>query len=254
MEPLRKPLQGVTNIIRFNWHFYVLAFIALAGILFYAPFLNPAYIPYVEIFTALATLSIILSLAVSWYVYDGSALYSLRWMDSIKIQEGTTIVNINAGFDETSALVQHKFPNATIIVFDFYDAAKHTEVSIKRARKAYPAFPGTTAITTTKIPLADASADRILLTLAAHEIRADEERTVFFKELQRILKPGGQVLVTEHLRDLPNFLAYNIGSFHFFSKATWLHTFTASGFNVLQEQKHTPFITTFILEKYAATS
>ena len=25
MENLRKPFQGILNIVRFNWHFYVLA-------------------------------------------------------------------------------------------------------------------------------------------------------------------------------------------------------------------------------------
>ncbi len=37
----------------------------------------------------------------------------------------------------------------------------------------------------------------------------------FFNELNRVLKPNGQIVVTEHLRDLNNFLAYNIGFFHF---------------------------------------
>ncbi len=253
MEPLRKPLQGVKNIIRFNWHFYVLAFGVLVGLFFYAPMLGATCIPYLEIGIAVASFSILVSLLVSWYVYDGSGLYNLRWLGAADIPAAATIININAGFDETSTLVQHKFPGANLIVFDFYDAAKHTEVSIKRARKAYPPFPGTIAVTTARIPVANASANVVLLTLAAHEIRNEQERILCFKELYRILKPGGVIVVTEHLRDIPNFIAYNIGCFHFFSKATWLRTFTGAGFRVSSEQKHTPFITTFILEKYAVT-
>ena len=60
-----------------------------------------------------------MSLLVSWYVYDLSNLYKLSWLfpnnDNIKI------VNIHAGFDETSVLLSAKFPNAELIVFDFYD-------------------------------------------------------------------------------------------------------------------------------------
>ena len=52
-----------------------------------------------------------------------------------EVQHTANITNINAGFDETSYILDDKFPNATIKAFDFYDAEKHTEASIKRARK-----------------------------------------------------------------------------------------------------------------------
>ena len=29
MDTVRKPFQGVWNIVRFNWHFYLFAFLAL---------------------------------------------------------------------------------------------------------------------------------------------------------------------------------------------------------------------------------
>ena len=135
------------------------------------------------------------------------------------------MVNIHAGFDETSILLSTKFPDAELIVFDFYDPEKHTEVSIKRARKAYPSYPNTKKIITSTIPLGDSCADKIFVTLAAHEIRDDNERIIFFKELYRILKTGGQIFVTEHHRDLYNFIAYTIGFFHFHSYSTWTNTF-----------------------------
>ena len=76
------------------------------------------------------------------------------------------------------------------------------------------------------------------------------KRTAFFRELRRVLKPDGEIFVTEHFRDLPNFLAYTIGCFHFLSRArTWERTFAEAGLRIAREQKTTPFITTFILEK-----
>ncbi|MEO7045031.1 MAG: methyltransferase, partial [Ferruginibacter sp.] len=98
------------------------------------------------------------------------------------------------------------------------------------------------------------SIDKIFTILSAHEIRDDKERVSFFEELHRVLNSTGQIIVTEHLRDTANFLAYNIGFFHFHSKATWLKTFQLSGFQIVNEIKITPFITTFILEKNGTTS
>jgi hypothetical protein len=92
------------------------------------------------------------------------------------------------------------------------------------------------------------------LFLAAHEIRNDSERIIFFKELSRILTPEGKVIVTEHLRDIPNFLTYNIGFLHFHSKATWYKTFATAGLAVNKEIKTTPFISTFILTKYGSSA
>jgi ubiquinone/menaquinone biosynthesis C-methylase UbiE len=189
------------------------------------------------------------SLLVTYYVYDLSGLYDLFWLNDSVTKEKSKIVNINAGFDETSKLLADKFENSELIVFDFYDSATNTEISIKRARKAYPPYPNTKRIEISKIPLADDTADKVFAILSVHEIREAEERNVFFKELRRILKPDGQIFVTEHLQDTANFLAYNIGFFHFHSKKSWLENFQAAQLDIEKEINITPFLTTFILKK-----
>ena len=83
--------------------------------------------------------------------------------------------------------------------------------------------------------------------LSAHEIRNEAERITFFDELKRVVKPGGIVYVTEHLRDTNNFLAYTIGFLHFYSDSNWKKIFKSAGLNVFTEVKTTPFITTYML-------
>ena len=251
METVRKPFQGVWNIMRFNWHFYVLAII-ISIILFITTFWLPLF--YSIIISVLILIIIIttsVSLLVSFYVYDLSKLYELNWLenDENKIQ----IVNINAGFDETSILLKSKYKNADLTVLDFYNPEKHTEISIKRARKAYPAYPNTKQISTFELNLEKSFADKIFLTFAAHEIRNEQERIEFFQKIYEILKPNGQIIVTEHLRDLPNFLAYTIGFFHFYSKSNWVKTFENANLKIKSEQKITPFISSFILIKNGNT-
>jgi ubiquinone/menaquinone biosynthesis C-methylase UbiE len=251
MEAIRKPFQGVWNIIQFNWHFYLLSIVFVLLMVGAAHLVNPSFKTLVYILAAFAFVSTVISLAVSFYIYDVSSLYKLTWLDGIIKEPQHLIVNINAGFDETSILLQQKFPRAQLTVLDFYNPKKHTEVSIKRARKAYPAFTGTQQTTTTGFPLNDNTADSIFVILAAHEIRNKDERTVFFKELKRVVKPNGQIIVTEHIRDIANFTAFNIGFFHFYADGLWRDTFYQAGLNIQQQIKITPFISTFILTKNA---
>lgn len=248
METKRSAFQGVWNIIRFNWHFYVLALAAVLVIIGVDYIAGNAFYFYKNLLLTLLAGTTAITLLVSFYVYDLSNLYTLDWIENAG-EEVKTIVNINAGFDETSTLLKGRFKNAALIVLDFYDPTRHTEISIERARKAYPPYPGTRLVSTSRLPPDDDSADRIFVILSAHEIRDKEEQVIFFGELRRILRPAGQIVVTEHLRDLPNFLAYNIGFFHFHAYRSWCTTFQKAGLKIEKEIKVTPFITTFILKK-----
>jgi len=255
MEKLkRQAFQGVGNIIRFNWHFYVVATILVVVLIFAKKHL-PYYLTLTAnvaiIFTITTTF---ISLAISYFIYDYSDLYSLNWLNFLSIKPNTTLVNINAGFDETSAIIKEKFPNSNLLVFDFYDANKHTEISIERARKAYPIFPDTQIISTDNIPLQANSVDYIFLIFAAHEIRNEDERILFFKQLKDALINDGKIIVIEHQRDIPNFIAYTIGFFHFHSTKTWKQTFERAELPIVKEFKITPFITSFILTKNGITS
>lgn len=253
MEPVRKPWQGVGNIIRFNRHFFALALLSVVGLLSAGLLLPGLFSTLACLVAAAILISTLLSLSVSAYVYDFSRLYAFDWLNDVPVHPQAKAVNVHAGFDETSHLLQRKFALRDLVVFDFYNPVQHTEMSIRRARKAYPPYPGTQVVTTTRLPLPDASADTVFAIFAAHEIRDAGERVAFFKEIRRILQPGGRVIVTEHLRDAPNFIAYNIGCFHFLPRSAWLSAFRQAGLAVAQTFKVTPFITTFILAHHGDT-
>lgn len=246
MDLKRKPFQGVVNIIRFNWHFYFSGAIFVCLFSLFKQFLPPNIECVFFYLIILACISIANSLLISYYIYDLSNLYQLSWLPD---SNPSRILNINAGFDETSHIIQTKYPKAELNVCDFYDPQKHTEISIARARKAYPPYPKTIQISTNQIPFADNTFDLITIIFAAHEIRNDEERILFFKELSRIIKPSGSIVVTEHLRDVNNLLAYNIGFLHFLPKTTWLSTFREANLEILMEKKSTVFISNFTLQK-----
>lgn len=244
---MRRPLQGVGNIVRFNWPFYLLVVILLLAIMVLGT-LTHGYIKLVMIAVgACILLPMAISLFVSLYVYDLSGLYDLRWLKHASIKSDGHFANIHAGFDETTLLLRERCTSASITIYDFYDPRLHTEASIRRARAAYPALPETIHITTSYIPAGDKSLDAIFLIFAAHEIRDIEECKHFLDECRRVLRPDGRVIVTEHLRDTANFVAYTIGAFHFFPLESWLSVFHRAGLRIERQFRINPFVTTFIL-------
>lgn len=250
MDVVRKPLQGLRNIIRFNWHFYALAgglALAVGGAALALPTPLSSY-AWAGLGALLAP--VLVSLAVSAYVYDYAGLYELHWLPAhVAPAAGGKLLTISAGFDEVTPLLAQSWPAGQLLAVDFYDPARHTEVSIQRARRAYPPVPGTLPVSTQALPLPTHSADYALAFLAAHEVRDAAERARFFQELARVLTPAGELIVVEHLRDAANFLAYTVGFLHFHSRRAWLATFRAAGLRVAQEVKITPFLTAFILRK-----
>jgi SAM-dependent methyltransferase len=248
----RRPFQGVWTIIRFNWHFHTIALAAIAVLWVAAVALSGLAALVCALFAVSAAFTVMMSLIATWHAYDASGLYQLGWL-APELDHARRAGNIHAGFDETSILLKHEFRDITWHVFDFYHPAKHTEISIRRARRAQAPSPETIAIQTDHIPLADASLDRALLILAAHEIRDHDERVSFFRELKRVLAPGGRVIVTEHLRDFANIAAFSVGAWHFHPREEWLATFHAAGFRVAREFRNNLLITTFVLEPDADT-
>lgn len=246
----RKPFQGVINIIRFNWHLYFITCIILILIIILNQKLPEIIQPFIYGIVFFVMISITISLIASFYIYDISELYQLKWLKNV---DNKSILNINAGFDEISAIIKNKHPNCQLTICDFYNPIKHTELSIKRARNVYPPVENTICVQTDNLPFSDKSFDFTLAILSAHEIREERERNIFFKEINRVTNTNGLIFVTEHLRDLNNFIVYTIGFFHFHSKSNWMRTFKKANLKLKQEIKTTPFITTFILEKNGNT-
>lgn len=246
MEINRRKFQGVLNILSFNRHFYVFGIVALSLIIGSKFIFNwNTNLFWLIIFGFIYGL--ILPLIVSAYVYDFSGFYNFNWLKKMNLEdaEQNLNLNINAGFDETSYILKNILPKSELQVFDFYNSKQHTEAAIIRARKVSLVYPNTQQIKSNAIPLNDNSVDNIFLLSAIHEIRKQDEKVQFLKECRRVCKTNGNVIMVEHLRDLPNFLAFTIGFTHFFSKATWEAAFSEAGFTSIKETKFTPFMAIF---------
>lgn len=248
---------GLFNVLLFNWHYYAASLVFVVVLLLLLTFTEPRpFLLFVLLLGAIATVfyANIASILVTHYIYDRSPLYNLIWLKEHQHSQPNKILNIHAGFDETSWTIQRLFPQSKLMVFDFYNRDKHTAISIKRAQKRYHPYPGTILVSPQSLPGNPKSVNTIVVFLAAHEMRTMAERVAFFREIRHLLAEDGTVFVTEHLRDIKNTMAYTLGVFHFLSRKSWLATFNRADLAIENEVKCTPFITTFVLRHNEVSS
>ena len=238
------------QIVRFNWPYYVVAAAVVAA----AP-LATSYVPFawmryaILAVSAIVAMWLIASLVVSWIVYDRSRLMDWDWVLQALGFTPSAWINLHAGHDPASPVLQRIFPETQGRVFDIYDANEMTEPSIAMARKLAGNAVAAEPADYRHLPLPKGTIDAAMLLLSAHELRSDAARSALFGELRRVLGPGGRVVVAEHLRDWANFLAFGPGCLHFHSRRTWLRCFSRHRFDVHREFSITPFVRIFVLRR-----
>ncbi|QJE97935.1 class I SAM-dependent methyltransferase [Luteolibacter luteus] len=245
----RGPWQGMTNIIQFNARFYLMASVVLVAALvalFAASHMG------VKLASLLAVLGagyfIFVSLGVSHLIYDRSDLYRWNWLDrALKGAGRKQSVYCHSGLDEASEAIRERTSPDRWITLDHFDAVLMTEPSIHRARQLYPPTPETIPSTFDTWPVEAESTDVIFGLLAIHEFRSEDERGRWFREALRCLRPGGRIVIVEHLRNGANFLAFGPGFRHFHSAANWKRCWESAGLRAEDEFPITPWLRTFVL-------
>ncbi len=88
------------------------------------------------------------------------------------------------------------------------------------------------------------------LVFAAHELRRAEARVQLFREVRRVLRIGGEMVLLEHLRDGPNFLAFGPGFLHFFPARAWREEAETAGLRLRLQESLTPFVKVFVFRRW----
>jgi len=244
----RGPFEGVLQIVRYNWTLYLAAVFVSALVVGIVLVVHPpAALAVLLILGAVAAVFwLLLSLAVSHYVYDRSDLYRWQWIRDRVAAGPRHVVNIHAGLDETSLALQEMYPAAEVTILDIYDPAEMPEPSIARARREARSMLASVKADFRQLPLETASADLVTVIFVAHELRQAASKEAFFREAWRVLQPGGRLLLVEHLRNAWNLAAFGPGAFHFFPRQEWLRVAGATGFQRGDEISRTVFVRAFV--------
>lgn len=116
-------------------------------------------------------------------------------VDLLELEGGETVVDYGAGTGRVSLAAAVRLPRGRVVAVD----ESPEMVELLRERVAAAANVEPMAIEDNAVPLADASADRVLAINLLHEVRGETA----LEEMRRLLAPGGFLLVVDWDRDRP---------------------------------------------------
>jgi SAM-dependent methyltransferase len=244
-----KRQSGAVRIFLYNWPVYALTWtFALAVLLALFVGLAPP-LAWVAAFGAGgAFVWSLVSLFVSYYIYEKSELASGRWVPRVLGSQAGAWATIHAGLDAEIEL-DGVMPSPCVARLDIFDSRFMTSPSIARARARTPRAKPAKSCSPTALALESDACDAIVVAFTAHEIRDEAAREAFFSELRRALRPGGKVLLVEHLRDAANFLAFGPGFLHFGPRREWLRLASQAKLDVVSEMRVTPWVMALALAR-----
>jgi hypothetical protein len=243
-------MRMTKQVVSFNRHFFAIALLACAvGIALILLLENSLLRALLLGGVGLALYFMVASVIASYFVYDASDLYKLRWWPARCLEKPPEDgIVVHAGFDPASEAIKARFPRLRLRILDFFGADKTTEASIQRAHRQNPSSAREERIPARAWPVDTASQDVVFALSAAHELRKADERIDFFREARRVLKSGGKVIVIEQMRDFFNFACFGVAAFHFLSRRNWLRSFAGANLTVKDEFAITPLMRAYVLQ------
>jgi SAM-dependent methyltransferase len=240
--------SGAVRIFLYNWPTYIGTWTLAVGALLFTAFLRPPGAWLIALGAGTALAWSVLSLLVSLYIYDRSRLVSGSWVPPLVGAGTRTWATVHAGLDAEVEL-DAVMPGSCVARLDIFDRDVMTSPSITRARERTGSAKPASRCSPTSLALEDQACDAVVVAFTAHEIRERRVREAFFDELRRSLRPGGKVLLVEHLRDLANFVAFGPGYLHFVPRREWLRLASHARLAVASETRITPWVMALTLQR-----
>ena len=240
--------NGAVRIFLYNWPVFVGTWTGAVIVLLCLPLVRAplAWVGAVVATSALAWS--LVSLLVSFFIYDKSRLVAGVWVPPLLGKRIETWATIHAGLDAEIEL-DAVMPGRCVARLDIFDREVMTSPSIKRARVRTAAANPAASCSPMALALGDEACDAVVVAFTAHEIRDRGAREQFFHELRRTLRPGGRVLLVEHLRDFANLAAFGPGFLHFVSRREWLRLASHAKLDVASQTRITPWVMALTLER-----
>ncbi|MFJ6382834.1 class I SAM-dependent methyltransferase [Kitasatospora sp. NPDC092039] len=244
--------SGVREVVRYNWPMYAAGALTVAAGRVLARRLPGPAAALARTAAATAAGYLALSTLATCCVYDRSELHRYDWLPELLPGGPGDHLVVSTGLDEASRPLAARHPEARGRLADLYDPALTASGSIRRARRHAPPAPGGIPARPDALPAATGTLDTVFAVFAAHELRRSADRTALFAEAARALRPGGTLLLVEHLRDAANTAVYGPGAWHFLPRGTWLRHAAEAGLHRAAERRIAGLVTVFAFRKPAS--
>jgi len=197
----------------------------------------------------LILINIFFALFASYLLYDKSSLYvPTKLLKDFEFKKDDRVMLLHASFDPVSPQLEAMF-GSNLSVYNLYGNRHEHESAVKLSERMFPPHKKEVKIDPTKIPDKDGTFDYIMALTSAHEILAQEDRVKFFKEANRVLKKDGTIVLCEQMRNLINFIFFNIGAFHFVPLTNWKSAIRMADLEITKSEAITIWGTKLYIKK-----
>ena len=194
------------------------------GVLFRVPMAFQAAI----VLAAIGLLLLAYSLFGLYRMYGHPALrYIRRLVDLGALRGEITVADLHIGTYRHAFLLSDALPEATIQTVDCWNVGGESpEEAVQDVRELEAPPTSNPRIVPSRadhftVPLPDASCDAVCFGFGTHEIPAGGAREKLFSEADRVLKPGGKVLLFEHGWDAHNYVIFGPVIHHVTKRQDW---------------------------------
>ncbi len=153
--------------------------------------------------------------------------YVRRLVELGGVEGKVTVADLHIGTYRHAFLLSDVLPEATIQTVDCWNVeGESPEEAVQDVRDLEVPPTSNARIVASKadhftLPLPDASCDAVCFGFGTHEIPTGGAREKLFSEANRILKPGGRVLLFEHGWDAHNYVIFGPVIHHVTKRQDW---------------------------------
>lgn len=242
----RNRYQGAASYVYAQWPGYLLRYggIILAFLMIVAGLII-GWQMLVALGIVLLTAMFFLMLAALWTahkLYDADTLQSDDLLFAMSQAQPTDkLANIDLGLRQQAIMLSRHLTTGKITVIDVYNPQLAAGASLARARLQAPStkqdprlawFDGHINL----LPMPDSSVTAVFMSQVLSEFGQHGDRQTLLREIRRILKPNGRLLLTEQTASWLNWLLVGTSSAKLQPAEYWRDLLLEAGFDIHRQE------------------